>query len=94
MFNKEKGNICPYLKKQCIGEDCMMWVGIRGYNHNTGKEVDEFGCSIAWMPVLLIDNTQKNRETGASVDSLRNTINTGVKSLYNKTPLQRLMKEI
>ena len=85
MFDKEKGHTCPYLKRKCIKEDCMMWVCVRGYNHNTGKEVDEYGCSIAWMPILLVDNTQKNRETGASVDSLRNTITQGVKKIPKPT---------
>lgn len=45
---------------------------VRGTDPNTGKEVDEWGCSIAWMPMLLIENSQQQRSTGAAVESFRN----------------------
>lgn len=41
-------------------------------NPNTGAEVDEWGCSIAWLPVLMIENSQQQRQTGAAVESFRN----------------------
>ena len=45
---------------------------IRGNNPNTGEEVDEYGCSMAWMPMLMIENSQQQRSTGAAVESFRN----------------------
>jgi hypothetical protein len=45
---------------------------IRGNNPNTGEEVDEWGCSMAWLPVLMIENSQQQRQTGAAVESFRN----------------------
>lgn len=45
---------------------------IRGTDPNTGKEVDEWGCAIAWMPMLMIENSQQQRQTGAAVESFRN----------------------
>lgn len=45
---------------------------IRGNNPNTGEEVDEWGCAIAWMPLLMIENSQQQRSTGAAVESFRN----------------------
>lgn len=45
---------------------------IRGNNPNTGAEVDEYGCSMAWMPMLMIENSQQQRSTGAAVESFRN----------------------
>ena len=45
---------------------------VRGNNPNTGEEVDDFGCAMAWMPVLLIENSQQQRQTGAAVESFRN----------------------
>ena len=45
---------------------------IRGHNPNTGAEIDDWGCSIAWMPVLMIENSQQQRQTGAAVESFRN----------------------
>ena len=45
---------------------------MRGTNPNTGKEVDEWGCAVTWLPVLLIENSQQQRHTGAAVESFRN----------------------
>lgn len=41
-------------------------------NPNTGEEVDEWNCTMKWMPMLLIENSQQQRHTGAAVESFRN----------------------
>jgi len=41
-------------------------------NPNTGEDLDEWGCAIAWMPILMIENSQQQRSTGAAVESFRN----------------------
>ncbi len=66
------GNFCPLLKKDCIALQCAWFTQVRGHNPNTGKEVDEWSCAIAWLPVLLIENSQQQRSTGAAVESFRN----------------------
>jgi hypothetical protein len=63
---------CPLLKKPCIKEQCMWSTTVRGTNPNTGAEVDQHGCAIAFLPMLLIENAQMSRETGAAVESARN----------------------
>jgi hypothetical protein len=68
----EPGDFCPLLKKKCIGLECSWFIKVQGYNPNTGQQVDEWGCSIAWLPVLLIENSQQQRQTGAAVESFRN----------------------
>ena len=45
-----------------------------GKNPNTGQEVDEWGCAISWLPILMIENSQQQRSTGAAVESFRNEI--------------------
>jgi hypothetical protein len=45
---------------------------INGKNPQTGAEVDEWGCSVAWLPVLLIETNRVNYQTGAAVESFRN----------------------
>ena len=52
--------------------DCAWFIQIRGTNKNTGEEVDDWGCAIAWLPFMLIENAQMSRETGAAVESFRN----------------------
>lgn len=34
--------------------------------------MDEWGCAQAWLPVLMIENSQQQRQTGAAVESFRN----------------------
>jgi hypothetical protein len=56
----------------CRQLDCAWFMKVRGTNPNTGEEIDDYGCSMAWMPVLLIENSQQQRQTGAAVESFRN----------------------
>lgn len=56
----------------CKKLDCNWFIQLRGNNPNTGKEIDEWGCAIAWMPILMIENSQQQRQTGAAVESFRN----------------------
>ena len=66
------GSFCPLLQKDCIGLQCSWMTQVRGHNPNTGKEIDEWGCAISWLPIMLIENSQMQRHTGAAVESFRN----------------------
>ena len=68
----KQGTFCPLIKEDCIQFKCSWFTQVRGTNPNTGKEVDEWGCAVTWMPVLLIENSQQQRQTGAAVESFRN----------------------
>jgi hypothetical protein len=83
------GDFCPLLKKECIGLKCAWFTQIRGTNPNSGKEVDEWACAITWLPVLLVENSQQQRQTGAAVESFRNEM---VKT--NETSQQILLETI
>jgi len=56
----------------CRQLDCAWFMKIAGTNPNTGDKIDEWGCSMAWLPVLMIENSQQQRSTGAAVESFRN----------------------
>lgn len=70
----EKGEVCPFHQKDVskVCHKCPLYVMIRGTNPNTDKEVDHWGCSFTWLPVLMIENSQQQRQTGAAVESFRN----------------------
>lgn len=51
---------------------CRFWINVQGTNPQTGEVVNHYDCSMAWMPVLMIENSKVNRETGAAVESFRN----------------------
>ena len=60
--------------------ECAWFTKIVGTNPNTGKEVDEYGCAVAWLPVLLIEGSQQSRQTGAAVESFRNEMVKGAEA--------------
>jgi hypothetical protein len=67
-----KKTICPLLRKPCIEEQCAWWATVRGYDINTGKDVDNQLCVVSTMPMLLIENSAQQRSTASAVESLRN----------------------
>lgn len=50
----------------------MLWTHLLGQNPQTGAQVDEFGCSIAALPILLVENARMSRQTAASMDRNNN----------------------
>lgn len=69
---------CPYtgFTKTCLDgvvkHSCPKWVHITGKNPQSEEVIDKYGCSDAWLPMLLIENAQMQRQTGAAVESFRN----------------------
>lgn len=51
---------------------CPKYVCLRGHDPNTGGEVDKWGCVDSFIPMLLIENSQMQRQTGAAVELFRN----------------------
>jgi hypothetical protein len=68
----EAGKFCPLVQKDCLGLQCNWFTQLRGVNPNTGKEIDEWGCAVTWLPMLLVENSQQQRQTGSAVESFRN----------------------
>jgi hypothetical protein len=68
----KNGTFCPLIKKDCVGLTCAWFTRVQGVDINTGNQVDEYQCAIAWMPMLLIENSGQQRQTGAAVESFRN----------------------
>jgi hypothetical protein len=69
----EVKNNCPLNNfEPCKQLECAWFVQMRGTDPNTGKEVDDYACAIAWTPMLLVENAAQSRQTGAAVESFRN----------------------
>jgi hypothetical protein len=66
------GDWCPLVKKECVGLKCAWFTKVTGHDTNTGAQVDEYQCAVAWLPLLLIENSSQQRQTGAAVESFRN----------------------
>lgn len=67
-----KDTYCPLLKKACIEARCKWWVHIRGKNPQSSSEIDMHDCAVKWLPVLMVEMSQMERQTGAAVESFRN----------------------
>ena len=63
---------CPLLNKKCIKHQCVWYNMLQGKNPQSGANVQEWGCSIAWLPLLLVENTGKQIQTSSAVESFRN----------------------
>jgi hypothetical protein len=68
----KNGTFCPLIKKDCVGLTCAWYTRVQGHDVNTGNQVDSYECAISWLPVLLIENSGQQRQTGAAVESFRN----------------------
>lgn len=68
----KNGTFCPLIKKDCIGLTCAWYTRVQGYDVNSGNQVDSYECAISWLPILLIENSGQQRQTGAAVESFRN----------------------
>jgi hypothetical protein len=72
MAELKNGDFCPFIKKSCVGLQCALYTKVAGYDTNSGKQIEDWACAVAWLPVLLIENSGQQRQTGAAVESFRN----------------------
>lgn len=70
--------MCPAtgFKKSCRSInaefDCPKFVHLTGMDPQTGKMEDKHGCIDSFMPLLMLENSQQQRQTAAAVESFRN----------------------
>jgi hypothetical protein len=58
--------------KPCKKFDCGWFIQIRGRHPQTGEEIDEYGCAMAMMPMLMIENSRQTSQAGSAIESFRN----------------------
>jgi hypothetical protein len=90
----EPKNNCPLDGfNPCRQLDCAWFLKITGKNPNTGADIDDWGCSMSWLPILMIENSQQQRSTGAAVESFRNEMvkaNEATSAMIGMTQLKRI----
>jgi len=89
---------CPLLNKKCIKHQCVWYNMLQGKNPQTGADVHEWGCSIAWLPLLLVENSSKLNGVQSATESFRNEMVKGqsmMNTILSTTASKRKeMKEI
>jgi len=79
--------VCPYSQRECVKNGsgvlvegkiethaCPKWINIIGKEPQTGQNINQWNCSDAWVPILLIENSKMQHETAASVDMFRESM--------------------
>ncbi len=61
---------CRAIVSKC---DCPKFVNVKGQDPQGGI-VDRWGCVDSFLPLLLIENAQMSRQTGAAIESFRNEV--------------------
>lgn len=76
----DEGPICPLHKVDVstVCHKCPWWCRLIGKNPQTEEMIDDWRCAVAMLPMLMVDNTQQARQTGAALESLRNNVVRGV----------------
>ena len=87
MAKIKQGTLCPLIGEDCRALECAWYTKIAGTHPQTGESVEEWGCAVAWIPFLQVDNSKAINQTGAAIESLRNET---VDRLTPSIPIQKL----
>jgi hypothetical protein len=69
----EPKNNCPLNNfEPCKQLDCAWFIEIHGTHPNTGEPLKDWGCAMAMMPMMLIENARQQHSTASAVESFRN----------------------
>jgi len=64
------GSKCEEIKDNKLHR-CAWFTEMKGRNPQTGENVDEKACAIAWLPVMQVEVAQTNRGINEAVVSMR-----------------------
>jgi hypothetical protein len=65
------GSTCEEVKDGAIHR-CMWFIQLAGKDPQTGEDINTNKCSLAWLPILLVENAMTNRGQTAALESFRN----------------------
>ena len=67
------GSKCEEIRDNKLHK-CAWHTQLAGMNPQTGEQINEWKCALAWMPILLVENAGTNRGQTAALDSFRNAV--------------------
>jgi hypothetical protein len=72
----DEGMICPLHREDMskVCHKCPWWTQLRGKHPQSHEDIDKWSCAVAFLPMLLIENAQQTRSTGAAIESFRNEV--------------------
>ena len=70
-FTCPLGSDCEKVKDEKIHR-CIWYTNVVGLDANTGEQIDEWSCAMAWLPKLQVEMSSTNRGQTAALESFRN----------------------
>lgn len=65
------GHTCEKVDGDII-ERCQWYTKLKGKHPQSEEQLDEWGCAIAWLPLLSVEMSQTNRGQTQALESFRN----------------------
>ncbi len=69
----DREDFCPLIREKCRKLNCNFFIKLRGRDAQ-GGEIDEWGCTFAWFPILTLETAKEMRQGAAAVEGLRNLL--------------------
>lgn len=64
---------CPLNNfEPCKQLDCGWFMKVAGTHPNTGEQLEDWGCAVTWIPIMLMENGRQQHSTASAVESFRN----------------------
>ena len=76
------GSTCEEIKDNKVHR-CAWYTQLAGKHPQSNEEINEWKCSLAWMPILLVENAGTNRGQTAALESFRNQVIKQTNRLYH-----------
>lgn len=70
-------DFCPLIQAPCKQLGCSWFQHVHGMHPQTGEQIDEWRCAMAWLPMLLVENSRQTSQAGAAIESFRNEVAKG-----------------
>ncbi len=64
--------MCPLTGDDCMKHECEWYINVMGKNPQSDEVINNWGCAMTFLPMMIIENSQQQRQTTASVQSFRN----------------------
>lgn len=70
----DPGEDCPLWKMDVseVCHKCPWYTLLRGKHPQTGADIDDWACAIAWIPIIQIEEGRHVESLGAAIESFRN----------------------
>ncbi len=81
--------MCPLTGDDCMEHKCEWYINVMGQHPQSGESINKFGCAMSFLPMLMIENSQQQRQTSASIQSFRNEMVKGNEELLAVVDNQR-----